>query len=393
MLAAYALCEACQLRLSKQELTLAAKARAHISCQISCVLQLACLQGMTDANEASGQANGGATADQPASPAHPNSSQRALQLQQQQFLHQQQLQLLQQQQQNQLLQQQQILQQAQHQQGLNQQGQAGLLGQLSGLGGQYSQPQMQSNPMGQLPMGQLPFGGMSGLPGQLPQFSEGLPTGANPIQANGMPLQANTQHQAQQPFVGQIPAGHKQQLDNRPPGSSASSIPAMPPGFGSSASSIPAMPPGFGMVGQLPDHALHRPLVGQLPPSIYQQPTSFGFQQQLTSQQLNFPLASAAMPSSSQFGFVPPFSMYPSSVHRPISMVPGSIGGSVEGSVYNFPDSASVMSRGSAAQPTAAPPVVSLASLSTQQKVRCNSSFVEFACLCYLPCILVAHLT
>ena len=305
---------------------------------------------MTDASEASGQPIGPA-ADQPASPAHSNSSQRALQLQQQQFLHQQQqqLQLLQQQQQNQLLQQQQMLQQQQNQQGLNQQGQAGLLGQLSGLGGQYSQPQAQNNLTGQ----QL-FSGVSGLAGQLPQFPDAMGTGVNPIQANGMPSKANPQHLPKQQFVGQIPTGNKQQLDNRGPGSSASSIPAMP---------------GFGMVGQFPEHALSRPLVGQLPPSMYQQPASFGFQQQLTSQQLNFPLASPAMPSNSQFGFGAPFSMYPNTMQRPVPMVPGSHGGSVEGSVYNFQDSASVMSRGSAAQLTAAPPVVSLASLSTQQKV------------------------
>lgn len=300
---------------------------------------------MTDANEASGQPLG-PIADQPASPAHSNSSQRALQLQQQQFLHQQQLQLLQQQQQNQLMQQQQMLQQQQNQQGLNQQGQAGLLGQLSGLGGQYSQPQNNS-------MGQQPFGGISGLAGQLPQFSEAMGIDASSIQASGMPPKANPQHLPKQSFLGQMPTGHKQQLDNRGPGSSASSIPALP----------------FGMVGQLPEHAMSRPLVGQLPPSMYQQPASFGFQQQLTSQQLSFPLASAAMQSNNQFGFGPPFSMYPNTMQRPVPMVSGSHGGSVEGSVYNFLDSASVMSRGSAAQPTAAPPVVSLASLSTQQKV------------------------
>lgn len=312
---------------------------------------MACFQDMTDASEALGQPSG-AVADQPTSPANSNSSQRALQLQQQQFLHQQQLQLLQQQQQqNQLLQQQHMLQQQQNQQGLNQQGQAGLLGQLSGLGGQYSQPQAPNNLMGQ-----QSFGGMSGLAGQLPQFSEAMGTGVNFTQPNAMPPKAHTQHLSKQSFVGQIPTGPKQQLDSRGPGSSASSIPAMP---------------GFGMVGNLPEHALSRPLVGQLPASMYQQPASFGFQQQLTSQQLNFPLASAALPSSSQFGFGLPFGMYPNTMQRPVPMVPGSHGGgSVEGSVYNFPDSASVVSRGSAAQPTAAPPVVSLASLSTQQKVR-----------------------
>ena len=314
---------------------------------------------MTDANEASGQPVGPIT-DQPASPAHSNNSQRALQLQQQQFLHQQQLQLLQQQQQNQLLQQQQMLQQQQNQQGLNQQGQAGLLGQLSGLGGQYSQPQAQNNLMGQ-----QPFGGVSGFAGQLPQFSEAMGTDASSIQASGMPPKAHPQHLPKQSFVGQIPPGHKQQLDNRGSGSSTSSIPALP----------------FGMVGQLPDHSLSRPLVGQLPPSMYQQPASFGFQQQLTSQQLSFPLASAAMPPNSQFGFGPPFSMYPNTMQRPVPMVPGSHGGSVEGSVYNFLDSASVMSRGSAAQPTAAPPVVSLASLSTQQKVHSHLILIVNICM------------
>lgn len=307
---------------------------------------------MTDVNEASGQSSIGPSTDQPVSPAHSNSSQRALQLQQQQFIHQQQqqLQFLQQQQQhNQMLQQQQQQQMMQHQQGqqvLNQQGQAGLLGQLSGMGGQFSQPMAQGNLMGPQPFG------VSGLAGQMPQFSEGMATGPNPT---GLPPTANNQHSSNQSFVGQIPAAHRPQLDTRTPGILASSIPAMP---------------GFGMVGQLPEHALNRSMVGQLPPCMYQQPAAFGFQQQLTSQQPNFPLASQALPSSSQYGYGAQFSMPPTPVHRPAPMVSGSHVGSVEGSVYNFPESVSVMSRGSAAQSPAAPPVVSLASLSTQHKVR-----------------------
>ena len=307
---------------------------------------------MTDVNESSGQSNSGLTTDQPPSPAHSNSSQHALQLQQQKLLHQQQQQLLQQQQQNQLLQQQQMLQQQQQ----NQQafGQQGLMGQVSGLGGQYgqqfSQAQLQANMMGQ----QSFAGGVAGLAGQLPQLSEAMATGANSIQANGMPPKPNSQHPSKSSFVGQIPAGNRQQHDPRTSGSSAASIPAMP---------------GFGMVGQVPEHAMNRPMVGQLPQSMYQQPASFGFQQQLASQQLNFPLASAGMPSNGQFGFGQPFNMYSNGMNRSGPMIPGSHDGSVQGSVYNFPDSASVMSRGSAAQPTAAPPVVSLASLSSQQKV------------------------
>ncbi|KAL3149146.1 hypothetical protein ABBQ32_001981 [Trebouxia sp. C0010 RCD-2024] len=309
-------------------------------------------QGMTDANEPSGQAGVGPTTDQPVSPAHSNSSQRALQLQQQQYLQQHQLKLIQQQQQNQMLQQQQqILQHQQSQQGLNQQGQTGLLGHLSGMGGQYSQPMAQSNLMGAQSFG------MSGLTGQLPQFSEGMATGLNP---NGLPPPVTAQHPPNQHFVGQIPAGHRQQLDARAPGSLASSVPSMP---------------GFGMVGQLPEHSLNRPMVGQLPPSMYQQPASFAFQQQLTSQQLNFPLASAQMQSNSQFGFGAPFSMPANPGLRPVPMFPGARGDSVDGSVYNFPESVSVVSRGSAAPPPAAPPVVSLASLSTQHKVKmlCSS--------------------
>lgn len=311
---------------------------------------------MTDANEPSGQAGVGPTTDQPVSPAHSNSSQRALQLQQQQYLQQHQLKLIQQQQQNQMLQQQQqILQHQQSQQGLNQQGQTGLLGHLSGMGGQYSQPMAQSNLMGAQSFG------MSGLTGQLPQFSEGMATGLNP---NGLPPPVTAQHPPNQHFVGQIPAGHRQQLDARAPGSLASSVPSMP---------------GFGMVGQLPEHSLNRPMVGQLPPSMYQQPASFAFQQQLTSQQLNFPLASAQMQSNSQFGFGAPFSMPANPGLRPVPMFPGARGDSVDGSVYNFPESVSVVSRGSAAPPPAAPPVVSLASLSTQHKVSWRLHFL-------LPC-------
>ena len=316
---------------------------------------------MTDVNEASGQSNLGLTADQPPSPAHSNSSQHALQLQQQKLLHQQQQQLLQQQQQNQLLQQQQMLQQQQQQQQQQKQqglGQQGLMGQVSGLGGQYgqqfSQAQLQANLMGQ----QSFAGGVAGLAGQLPQLSEAMVNGANPLQANGMPPKPSGQHSSGLPFIGQIPAGNRQQHDPRASGGSASSIPAMP---------------GFGMVGQVPEHALNRPMVGQLPQSMYQQPGSFGFQQQLASQQLNFPLASAGMPSNGQFGFGQPFNMYSNGMHRSGPMIPGSHDGSVQGSVHNFPDSASVMSRGSAAQPQAAPPVVSLASLSSQQKASCIS--------------------
>ena len=308
---------------------------------------------MVDADEP----NLGLGVDQPPSPVHSSSSQRALQLQQQQLLHQQQQQLLQQQQQNQLLQQQHMLQQQQqqNQQGINQQGlgQSGLVGQVSGLGGQYGQHLPQTQLPGAL-MGQQPFaGGAAGLAGQLPQMSEAMNAGGTLQQANGIPPKPNAQHQAKHSLVGQIPAGNKQQLDSRVSGGS---------------SSIPAMP-GFGMVGQVPEHALNRPMVGQLPQSMYQQPNAFSFPQQLTSQPLSFPLASAGMSSSSQYDFGQPFNMYPNGYHRPGPMIAGSIDGSVHGSVYNFPDSASVMSRGSAAQPAAAPPVVSLASLSTQQKV------------------------
>lgn len=331
-----------------------------------------CLQGMTDANEPSGQAGVGPTTDQPVSPAHSSSSQRALQLQQQQYLQQQQqLQVMQQQQQNQMLQQQQQIlhhqqsQQGLNQQGLNQQGQTGLMGHLSGMGGQYSQPMAQGNLMGAQSYG------MSGLTGQLPQFSEGMATGLNP---NGLPPPVNNQHQQNQHFVGQIPAGHRQQLDARAASSIASSVSTMP---------------GYGMVGQLPEHSLNRPMVGQLPPSMYQQPASFAFQQQLTSQQLNLPLTSSQMQSSSQFGFGPPFSMHPNPGLRPVPMFPGARGDSVEGSVYNFPESVSVVSRGSAGQPPAAPPVVSLASLSTQQKVswRLDVLLPCASCISHRPCI------
>jgi len=314
------------------------------------------------ASEASGHPSLAPNADQPVSPAHSNSSQRALQLQQQQLLQQQQQQLLNQQQQQQLLQQQQFLQQ---------QGQPGLLGQVPGMGGQFGQhlPPLQGNFMGQQPfasqgMAQQPFAsqgmaGMPGMAGQLPVFSEAMAQGPSPGQGNGMPPNANAQ-QLKQNLIGQIPAGQpgsKQHMDSRASGGSVSSIPALP---------------GFGMVGQLPDQGMNRPMVGQFSQqSMYQQPVSFGFQQQLLGQQLNLPLASAgmSMPQNNQFGFGQPFSLYPNALQRPGPMVAGSHVGSIDGSVYNMPDSASVMSRNSAVQPMPAPPVVSLASLSTQQKV------------------------
>ncbi len=300
-------------------------------------------------SEVSGQPNPAQLANQPTSPAHSTSSQQALQFQQQQLLQQQQQQL-QQQQQQQLLQQQHLLQQQQHQQ-----VQPGLLGQIPGLGAQYSQQQLQGRYLGQQPFASQAMGGMTG---QLPAFSEAMANSAAPGQGNGMPPKPNAQ-QLKQSMIGQIPAGlgsqagAKQQLD------------------GSSASSIPALP-GFGMVGQMPGHALNPNLVGQLPPqSMYQQPVSFGFQQHLLGQQLNLPLASAGMslPPHNQFGFGQQFGMFPNALQRPGPLVAGSHVGSIDGSVYNLPDSASVMSRTSAAQPIANPPVVSLASLSTQQKV------------------------
>lgn len=194
------------------------------------------------------------------------------------------------------------------------------------------------------------------MPGQLPAFSEAM------AQANGMPPKPNAQ-QLKLGMVGQIPAGlgsqagAKQHLD----------------GSGSSVSAIPALP-GFGMVGQMPEHAMNPRMVGQLPPqSMYQQPVSFGFQQPLMGQQLNLPLASAGMslPLHNHFGFGQQFGMYPTALQRSGPLVAGSHVGSIDGSVYNIPDSASVMSRTSATQPAPGPPVVSLASLSTRQKVRC----------------------
>jgi len=306
-------------------------------------------------SEVSGQPNSAQLANQPASPAHSTSSQQNLQLQQQQLLQQQQQQLQQQQQQQQL-QQHQLLQQQQHQQ-----VQPGLLGQIPGLGAQFSQQQLQGAFMGQQPFASQAMGGMTG---QLPAFSEAMAASATLAQGNGMPPKPNAQ-QLKQSMIGQIPAGPgsqagaKQQLDG-------------------SASSIPALP-GFGMVGQMPEHALNPRLVGQLPPqSMYQQPVSFGFQQQLLGQQLNLPLASAGMslPPHNQFGFGQQFGMFPNALQRPGPLVAGSHVASIDGSVYNLPDSASVMSRTSAAQPTANPPVVSLASLSTQQKVHVSSSLV-----------------
>ncbi|KAL0025127.1 hypothetical protein WJX77_001678 [Trebouxia sp. C0004] len=320
-------------------------------------------QGMSETHsEVSGQPVPVQLAHQPASPAHSTSSQQTLQFQQQQLLQQQQQQLqqqqqqqLQQQQHQQLLQQHQLLQQQQHQQ-----VQPGLLGQIPGLGSQYSQQQLHGTFMGQQPFASQAMGGMTG---QLPAFSEGMATSGALGQGNGM-LPKPSAQQLKQSMIGQIPAGPgsqagaKQQLDG-------------------SASSIPALP-GFGMVGQMPEHALNPRLVGQLPPqSMYQQPVSFGFQQHLLGQQLNLPFASTGMslPPHNQFGFGQQFGLFPNALQRPGPLVAGSHVGSIDGSVYNLPDSASVMSRTSAAQPTTNPPVVSLASLSTQQKVKmlCSS--------------------
>lgn len=70
------------------------------------------------------------------------------------------------------------------------------------------------------------------------------------------------------------------------------------------------------------------------------------------------------MSSISQYSFAQPYGMYPQGMHH------GSHVGSLDGSAYNVPDSASVMSHQRAmVQPTAPGPVVSLAALATVQKV------------------------
>ncbi len=230
-------------------------------------------------------------------------------------------------------------------------------------------------------MGQQPFASqaMGGMTGQLAAFSEAMATSPALGQGNGMPPKPNAQ-QLKQGMIGQIPAG---------PGSQAGAKQQLD---GSSAPSIPALP-GFGMVGHMPGHALNPSLVGQLPPqSMYQQPVSFGFQQHLLGQQLNMPLASAGMslPPHNQFGFGQQFGMFPNALQRPGPLVAGSHVGSIDGSVYNLPDSASVMSRTSAAQPTANPPVVSLASLSTQQKVYVSFSPFYMGPQAYHSCCITA---
>ena len=321
--------------------------------------------------------------EQPHSPANSTASQRLYQQQVQQHLLQQQQQVQQQvqvqqqqvqQQQVQVQQQQQAQQQIQHQQQqLNPQFQqpnlGGYLGQLPGLGLPYGS-QM---PPGQLQGSYMPGQGMSGLSQhQLPVFSEPMNQGAPMGQLGGVQhsmlgSQSKQKLHQQTSMVGQIPASAGQQ-DSRQSGGSNNSLP---------------MPnqANFGMIGQLPEQYLkgRNAPVGQFP-QLHQQPSSFGFPNNYMGQPMNLPLASAGMslPSGpsmsnvSQYSFAQPYNMFP--------QMHGSHVGSLDGSAYNVPDSASVMSQQRPViQPAAPGPVVSLASLGTVQKVsvHCDLSCIK----------------
>lgn len=314
--------------------------------------------------------------EQPSSPADSIASQRLFQQQvQQHYLQQQQhlqQQVQQQQQQVHQVQKQQRVQQqqqAQQQQPLNPPFQnpnlSGFLGQIPCLGLPYD-PHV---PPGPFQGSFLPGQGMPGMgQPQMPIFSEPMNPGAAVGQLPGLqqgmlgpqPHPKQKLHQ-QSSMVGNIPASAPQQ-DRRLSGGSNASLP------------LPHQA-NFGMVGQLPDQYLKARTsapVGQIP-QLQQQASSFGFPHNYMSQPLNLPLASAGMslasgPSMSnvsQYSLAQPYGMFPHGPTHSASHV-----GSLDGSAYNVPDSASVMSQHqSVVQPAAPGPVVSLASLGTVTKV------------------------
>lgn len=328
----------------------------------------------------------------PPSPATSTASQHLFQQQAQQ---QAQLQAQQQAQQL-LLNQQQAQQQAQlpaqqqQQQHFNQNPQqqnfSSYSGQIPGLGLPYGSHM----PHGQLPPGQLQGGFIPGQhmagvgANQLPAYSDAMQSAVNLGQLNGQQNmlgaipQASHKSRHQAGMVGQIPAELGQapaKQEHRVSGGSGSSIP-------------PPIPPayGLGMVGQLPDHLLkaqhNGPAMGHFPHGL---PASYGFQPNYLGQPMNLPIGSSALgqhhPSAaslsnfSQYSFAPPFGMYPHG-----AMPAPSHAGSLDGSAYNVPDSASVLSQRPIVQQVApSPPVVSLASLGTVQKVWTPSS--QYICM------------
>lgn len=176
----------------------------------------------------------------------------------------------------------------------------------------------------------------------------------------GAPPQPKQKLHQQSSLVGTIPASAAQP-DPRLSGGSNTSLP------------LPQQA-NFGMIGQLPEQYLKGRIsapVGQFPQ--LQQPSSFGFPNSYLGQPLNMPLASAgmslqsgaSMSNLSQFSVAQPYGMFPHGMHAASHV------GSLDGSAYNVPDSASVMAQQRPAVQLAAPgPVVSLASLGTVTKVR-----------------------